>query len=259
MKTNVKNLGFIALAGLIGLGFASCQDDNEKSFQPEYATLLSVDDDGTSMFVTEDMVDVLDGASALESDEEDGLLFMLEEEKLARDLYIALNTMWNHQSFAKISIAEEKHMQAVQTLIFTLTGVQPEIADQGVFNNQELAELYSALISKGSESLISALAVGALVEETDIEDLMVYLLQSPSSDIVLVYENLLKGSRNHLRAFAKQLDANGVTYVPEVLDSELYNEIISSAMENGKKYRKHNNKGNGGKGKGGNGNGSCNR
>jgi hypothetical protein len=40
-----------------------------------------------------------------------------------------------------------------------------------VFNNAELQTLYNTLLEAGKPSLIDALKVGALVEETDILDL----------------------------------------------------------------------------------------
>jgi len=48
-----------------------------------------------------------------------------------------------------------------------------------------------------------------------------------------VYENLLKGSRNHLRAFASTLERYGVTYTPQFLSQEEYEEIVGSPMETG--------------------------
>jgi len=53
----------------------------------------------------------------------------------------------------------------------------------------------------GSQSLGNALKVGAAIEEIDILDLQEYLDNIKEQAIRQVYENLLKGSENHLRAF----------------------------------------------------------
>jgi len=54
-------------------------------------------------------------------------------------------------------------------------------------------ELYDQLVA-------DALRVGAAVEEIDILDLEERIAQTDKAEIQLVYENLAKGSRNHLRA-----------------------------------------------------------
>jgi len=54
--------------------------------------------------------------------------------------------------------------------------------------------------------LADALRVDALVEEVDIIDLEKYIAQTDNEDLILVYQNLLKGSQNHLRAFSSTLE-----------------------------------------------------
>ena len=99
----------------------------------------------------------------------------------------------------------------------------------GLFDNQELQILYNELLQKGNESLIEALKVGALIEEVDILDLQKEL-DSPevdNEDIKFVYNNLLKGSANHLRAFVKNLKVLGFNYIPKYLDLETFTKIIN--------------------------------
>lgn len=54
--------------------------------------------------------------------------------------------------------------------------------------------------------MADALRVDALVEEVDIIDLEKYIAQTDNEDLILVYQNLLKGSQNHLRAFSSTLE-----------------------------------------------------
>ncbi len=54
-----------------------------------------------------------------------------------------------------------------------------------------------------------------------------------NQDITYVYENLMKGSRNHSRAFTRTLSRQGVIYTPQVLDAEAYKAIISGEWERG--------------------------
>ena len=88
-------------------------------------------------------------------------------------------------------------------------------------------------MAKGTKSLIDALEVGATIEEVDIVDIQEYLKDVDNEDIKVVYENLLKGSRNHLRAFVSTLERYGVEYKPQFLSPEEYEEIVTSPMERG--------------------------
>lgn len=139
---------------------------------------------------------------ALSDAEMADLLLMREEEKLARDLYDALYEQWDVRVFANIARSEQKHMDAVKTLLDAYGIADPVSTDApGVFANDELQALYDELLAQGSGSVEQALAVGVLVEETDIADLQAALQNTDNPSISKVYENLLKGSENHLKAF----------------------------------------------------------
>ena len=58
-------------------------------------------------------------------------------------------------------------------------------------------------------------------------------METDNSDIIKVYNNLQKGSRNHLRAFFDQIENNGGSYSPQYLSQEEFNSIISSEQEKG--------------------------
>ena len=67
----------------------------------------------------------------------------------------------------------------------------------------------------------------------DILDLEKYIAQTERADIRQVYDNLMSGSENHLRAFVQNVDRQtGGTYHPQYLAQEEYNEIINAPMEN---------------------------
>ncbi len=97
----------------------------------------------------------------------------------------------------------------------------------GVFTNSELQGLYDALIVQGSASVIDALTVGAAIEEIDILDLRECLERTDNIDIQRVYQNLIRGSENHLRAFVNALEVRGLVYEPQYLSVAEYNSIIN--------------------------------
>ncbi len=167
------------------------------------------------------------GASNLSEEEKAGILFMREEEKLARDVYLKLYEKWGLKVFDNIAKSEQTHMDAVKLLIDKYNLEDPaEGKGVGEFSNATIQALYNKLIDMGSKSVVDALKVGAMIEEIDILDLKKYLAKTDNEDIKLVYENLMKGSMNHLRAFTRNLEKYGVTYEPQYLSTEEYKEIV---------------------------------
>jgi hypothetical protein len=172
-------------------------------------------------------------ADGLSAEEAEGILYMREEEKLARDVYRTLYEQWGLPVFQNIANSEQAHMEAIKTLIDRY-GLDDPVADHDVseFSNPTLQSLYDELTASGRESLAAALRVGTTIEEIDIIDLEEYLSQTDEADIARVYENLMRGSRNHLRAFVSALGRQeGETYAPQYLDQETYEEIVGAYVE----------------------------
>lgn len=169
----------------------------------------------------------------LSAEEIAGLLFMREEEKLAHDVYVALFNVWGAQVFANIAESETEHTEAIRQLILSHGLPDPAATTEpGVFVNTELQALYDQLVAMGQPSLNEALKVGCLIEEKDIQDIndkKKLVIDEP--DIVQVYDHLLCGSRNHLRAFNDNLLQQGVTYVPQVITQAEWDAIAYSAQE----------------------------
>ncbi len=87
---------------------------------------------------------------------------------------------------------------------------------------------------KGKGNEVAAIKVGAAIEEIDLLDLKNQVDQVVDNlDIDLVYETLMKGSRNHMRAFVRNLEYREINYNPDYISQELFDEIIKSSMENG--------------------------
>ena len=112
--------------------------------------------------------------ASLSENEKDGIQFMLEEEKLARDVYLALNEKWETTVFSHISNSEQKHVDKMKKLAtqFGLEIPATVAKDQhGKFQNKDLQNLYDKLVKTGNTSLEEAFRVGAKIEELDIRDL----------------------------------------------------------------------------------------
>jgi hypothetical protein len=165
-------------------------------------------------------------SGVLTSPEEEGLLFMAEEEKLAGDVYSSLNEIWSLRVFDNIGRAERTHQAAVETLLVRYSLAIPA-NPPGEFSNETLQSLYNDLVSRGGLSVEEALRAGASIEELDILDLEERMAQTDKEDIQLVYSNLKRGSENHLRAFVNNLERRGIEYRPEYLSMQEYDGIIS--------------------------------
>ncbi|NLF51240.1 MAG: DUF2202 domain-containing protein [Leptolinea sp.] len=165
----------------------------------------------------------------------DGLLLMREEEKLAHDVYVYLFEKWGMNVFENIAASEQAHTDAVKLLLDTYSIPDPaEGKDAGEFSDTKLQALYDQLIDQGSQSLGDALKVGAAIEEIDIVDLREALSQTSTPEIQRVYENLEKGSMNHLNSFTSTLfRQTGEEYQPKYLSQDAYQTIIGSGRVNG--------------------------
>ncbi|NJE75703.1 DUF2202 domain-containing protein [Thermococcus sp. ES12] len=164
----------------------------------------------------------------LSQDEIDVILYMREEEKLARDVYLVLYNETGLPVFQNIARSEQTHMDMVLSLIEKYNLSDPvDGMTVGEFNSTEMQELYEELVSKGSESELEALKVGALIEEIDIKDLKEWLKRTDNEDVKAVFESLMAGSENHLRAFTRLMENRyDVTYSPQVLSLEEYINIV---------------------------------
>jgi hypothetical protein len=170
--------------------------------------------------------------------DEAALIFMREEEKLAHDVYLALYDQWELPIFSNISQSEQSHTEAVKDLLEAYGVPDTASSELGVFKNPELQALYEQLIAQGSQSLAEALRVGAAIEEIDILDLQKRLADTDNTAIQTVFNNLLQGSYNHLRAFTSTLTTQtGEIYQPQYMALEDFQAAVSSSIEAGNQAR----------------------
>ena len=172
-------------------------------------------------------------ASDLSPEEAAALLFMREEEKLARDVYNALYEIWGQPTFTNIVSSEQMHMDEVKLLLDRYKLADPAL-EPGSFTDPSLGALYDQLVAQGSLSLADALKVGAAIEEIDILDLQTRLAQTDNADIQQVFNSLMSGSYSHLNAFTGVLSMQtGETYTPQYLSAEAYAAIVTGQSGNG--------------------------
>ena len=134
------------------------------------------------------------------------LVYLIEEEKLAHDVYSKMFELWGSKVFGNILNSEASHQSQVLTVMATRDIADPRSSQEGVFKNADLQKLYDELIAKGSKSAVDAYEVGVAIEVLDIDDLTKMLATAKDADVIAMMENLRRGSENHLRAFNNQLN-----------------------------------------------------
>lgn len=222
---NASVAGFLLAGGLVGCGGS---DDP--------VPVLAVDASGTSTI----NADVLAARlatyplSPLSTAEVASLLFMREEEQLAHDVYAVSATLWAPPIFANITASEATHAAAVKTLLDRYQLADPLAGlPNGSFKTPAFQALYDSLVAASRVSLIEALKVGVEIEELDIRDITAQKAGIDNADILMVYDHLLRGSRNHLRAFMKVLTLQGGTYVPKYISQAEFDAIVNTPIETG--------------------------
>jgi hypothetical protein len=225
MKNIIKSGNFLLVAVAFIFSVNSC---SEEDTQPQSEV--------TSNINTRNLQSQLSDLpmEALSSEEQSSLLFMREEEKLAKDVYITLYDKWGVNIFSNISKSEQTHMDAVLLLLTKYALTDPVGTNAiGVFSNTELQHLYNELVTQGEMGLLEAYQVGATIEDLDIFDLANALDNNDNQDIKLVYEMLSKGSRNHLRSFYGNILNVGGSYTPQYITQAEFDAIINSPKETG--------------------------
>ncbi len=131
------------------------------------------------------------------------LKFMIEEEKLAGDLYDTFYDLYGVSIFNNIAASENKHFDALigQAEKIGVDVDEFDFASDGTYEDAELQGLYDTLLELGSQSVEDAINVGIMIETKDMVDIAAAAEDVAGTSLANVYDNLLAGSANHLDAF----------------------------------------------------------
>jgi hypothetical protein len=153
------------------------------------------------------------------------LLFQIDEERMARELYAAFGAKWGLPPFANIPQAEARH-EAVLRQLATRASLAAPTAAAGRFDSTEVQQRYDALLALGLESADSALRAAAFVEEQDIADLQTLIATTDNEALKTAATALKTASGHHLNAFVGVLASRGIAYAPKVLKADEFEAII---------------------------------
>jgi hypothetical protein len=144
------------------------------------------------------------GTQALSATAANALLHMVEEEKLAHDVYVTLGASTGSPIFDRISSSETTHESELRSLVVRY-GLNDPTAGHGVgdFTDPAFTTLYTQLVAEATSNA-AAMGVGTTIEELDIADLRDRLTTDLPSDVASTFERLIAGSERHLAAFDRQ-------------------------------------------------------
>jgi hypothetical protein len=168
-------------------------------------------------------------AATLSEPESQELLFIWEEEKMARDLYTALYEKHSDIIFSDLARSEQSHMDQARAIIEEYGLDAPEKPgkdEQGVFENQTLQKIYNELLARGNASHEDALKAAATFEEISIIDLKKELNTTQTQDAIVMYQGLLAGSEKHLRSYVSDLYSLKIKYDPKYLERGEFESIV---------------------------------
>lgn len=210
-KSLTKNLPYILIAVLVvavvaSLGWAYAENKRANELSVKNVTSNSQVD--TKKQLEDHGIVPLDSSQASNNQTTaEELAYIIEEEKLAYDVYQAMYDKWGSRIFNNIKNSETTHQNMVLAVMESRGLADPRKDELGKFTNQDLQKLYDTLVAQGNQSQVEAYKVGVIIEETDIADLKKILLNldTKDDDVKAVLENLLSGSENHLRAFNRQV------------------------------------------------------
>ncbi len=165
-------------------------------------------------------------STALTVGESEGIKFIREEEKVARDLYQSFYNDTALGIFQDTARSEQSHMDSVTVLLDEYHLQDPVQEAKGVFLNRSLQVTYDLLLAQGKTSADDALKASATFEEISIMDLEKQIENTDKEDIRTVYNGLLAGSDKHLRSYVGALAERKIKYVPQHLSQQEYDRIV---------------------------------
>jgi len=171
-------------------------------------------------------------AEPLGADEQRDLQRIREQRKLARDLYWDLAKHWGSLVLVRLGAAEQAHLNALDTLLdhYDLSDpvAGPAVGESG---DPKFHALHAQIVEVGHRSEMAASQAGLLVEEMSLSDLAAARARTRRPEIAAVYDDLLRDSRNHLRALFRQMQRFEGEYVPQSLSLSDFEAIVWTQPE----------------------------
>jgi len=168
---------------------------NRKIIWISIITILTILFVGTNVILAEDNYGAIGAKQANDYTLEEMLIYAIQDEQLAKAEYELIMKEYGVQRpFSNIIKAEEHHIELLRPLFEKYNFIFPQD------NSSEYVVF--------PQDIKSALQTGIDAEIDNIEMYEIFLTKDIPDDVALVFEELKRGSENHLRAFQNSLNRN---------------------------------------------------
>lgn len=161
------------------------------------------------------------------------VLYLIEQEKLAHDLYSVLDTIWVTEIFNRLSGDERNHMEKLNAVAVDFMMVVPNHFNEylpGQYINENLRHLYHDLLLDANLSLEDAYRTCANLEERKILDLRAALKQPNFELETLTYKALLIGAEDNFKLFLRALLEMNAGYQPIHFSNSEFEALTKNFM-----------------------------
>lgn len=164
----------------------------------------------------------------LSSMEKEGLVYTIEEARLAQNVNSFLFDKWEAPSFEYVMNDETNNMYKFQKLIKRQGGADPlEYAVYGKFNITSMQDIYNKYKKIGKNSLLSGYYVSMTLEEQNYVNMEKRIGDSSNSELIKLYNNRLSDIGNHIRVLNKHMKKLDVAYEAQFMSKEKFNNILN--------------------------------
>lgn len=170
--------------------------------------------------LTPSSYDANDGTSTwFSAEEQSDLQFMVEKEKLLKNVYQVMYDTYDNYLFKTIMDCKEKHMTLLSARLDKY-GLENPVAylGDGVFSNSSFQQIYDTFIEEGQIDLTESMMYLKNMEEKHIIDIENTLSKTEGNlDVVKVYNICLVESKAHLDEiliFTKGMDLTKKLFDP---------------------------------------------
>lgn len=221
---------FLVIIFIFALSGCSLETESEK--------VLSLKDNGATSFNKDKLEKVLERKKEMQNplgeEVKMDLIYLIEEEKVIRDLSYKFSQKYDEEIFTDVYKAENTHMKAVQRFIRNYKLDDPTSKNGvGKFKNPQLQKIYDEKLKSGEKNKVEAYKSLLWMLEKNIDDVNINKENTDKDDILFVYKNLTRSSKNHTRAINDLLNSEGGSYPSEHLSEAKYESIISSGIDPG--------------------------
>ncbi len=169
----------------------------------------------------------------LSGQEEKGIVFVREEEKVAVNFYGMMSDLFGSEVLTQLAESERTHL-GVTALPVEKYHLQDPTVDRtdGEFMSNSLQAHYDELIEEGSPSLSDAFIAGTTLQEASLVTIQNQLDRVANNrDLRNMYAALRVATRNHLRIMFREVTDHGGSYAPLFMEQAAFQAIVSSDFE----------------------------